>query len=141
MLRIATILLIVMLSYAGIYAVAELAIPEVIEGITFQSVTGQSLEQLREAGFLHPYVIVARHVGLFALCLVIAVAFIVAAGFRKGEKWSWWAIALVCGIAWMWGLIDSLIIGATINFVLHLIGVALLLAALLLPIRLFFPRQ
>jgi hypothetical protein len=138
MLKLATVVLSVMLVYAAIYGVLEMAVPHTIEGITFEAVTGESLENLREAGYLQPYLMVGRHMGLFALCLVVAVAFTLFAGFRKGERWAWWAILLVSGPAWLWGFVDSLIIGATINFLLHLVGVVLLGLGLFLPFRSFF---
>jgi hypothetical protein len=137
-LRIASIILIVMLVYAGIYAILEFSIPYFVEGMNFQTLTGETLEALRSAGYLKPYLVIARHLGLYAICLVIAASFILFAGFRHGRKWAWWAMLLVCGIAWLWGIVDFLFIGITLNFYLHLIGVILLALGLLLPFRVFF---
>jgi len=140
MLRAATIVLTVVIVFAGVYAVLTIALPDIIEGVTFEAVTGESLDGLQAAGYARPYLIIARHEGLFALTTVIPTGFILYHGFRRKQRWAWWAILLTSCLGWGWGLVDSSLHGAVINAVPHAAGLVLILVGLFLPFREFFGR-
>ena len=141
MMRSAVLLIFVTLLFAGVYALATVVFPEVIEGLTFRAVTGESIGALEDPGLRRAYRIISRHEGLFALTTVIPVFFILFTGFRKAERWAWWAILITGLCAWGYGIGDSLSHGGYVNFSLHVFGMILLLLGLLLPLRTFFPGK
>jgi lipoprotein signal peptidase len=139
--RVATVILIVTFAFAGAYALLTIALPELIEGITFQAVTGGRLTELQDMGVRRAFRIVSRHEGLFALTTVIPSFFILFTGFRKSERWAWWAIFSTGILAWGWGIADSLTHGGYVNFWLHILGVVIMLVGLLLPMKEFFRKD
>jgi len=138
MIKTATILILITLVFAGAYALVTVALPEVIEGLTFKAVTGERIESVADRDFQRAYRIVSRHEGLFALTSVIPTFFILFTGFRKRERWAWWAILVTGLLAWGYGIGDSFSHGGYINFSLHIFGVVFLIAGLLLPVKEFF---
>jgi hypothetical protein len=98
MLRISTVILFVVVIFAGVYALLTIALPDAIEGITFQAITGEELNALERVGYLKPYRVIARHEGLFAITTVIPVGFILFYGYRKGFRWAWWTA--LCTARW-----------------------------------------
>jgi hypothetical protein len=140
MIRTATVILTVALAFAGVYALMTIALPEMIEGLTFQAVTGENLGDIEDMGFRRAYRIISRHEGLFALTTVLPTFFILFAGFRKAQRWAWWAILFTGILAWGWGLADSLSHWGYVNFWLHVLGFVIMLAGLLLPIKAFFGK-
>ena len=96
MIRTATIVLTVALAFAGVYALMTIALPEMVEGLTFEAVTGQSLGEVEDMGFRRAYRIISRHEGLFALTTVLPTFFILFAGFRRAQRWAWWAMPRWC---------------------------------------------
>ena len=73
-----------------------------------------------------------------AIGVVIALFFILFAGFRKGSRWAWWCTLVAGLVVWGYGLYIQTSEGDVMNMVLHLIGIVLLLLGVLLPIRAFF---
>jgi hypothetical protein len=130
-----------MLAYAGIYSIMNLIAPKVMVGSAFQAMTGEKLESVQNAGYLKILLSGQRNMGLFALTTVISGFFVLFAGFRKAEKWAWWAFLVVGGLAWLWGLINAIIIGDKLNIPMELIGTVLFLVGLLLPVKVFFVRE
>ncbi len=140
MVRTATVIILITLIFAGAYALVTVALPEVIEGLTFQAVTGESIKEIGDSDFRRAYRIISRHEGLFALTSVIPTFFILFAGFRRLERWAWWAILVTGLLAWGYGIGDSLSHGGYVNFSLHVFGILLLLVGLFLPLKAFFPK-
>ena len=90
---------------------------------------------------LRTYPIISRHEGLFALASVIPTFFILFPGFRRSQRWAWWAILFTGLLAWGWGLGESLTHRSWVNFFLQVFGTALLLEGLLLALKVFFPKK
>lgn len=141
MLKVATIILVIMLAYAGIYSIMSLIAPKVMIGSAFQAVTGETLESVQNAGYLKALLRGQRNMGLFALTTVISGFFVLFAGFRKAEKWAWWAFLVVGGLTWLWGLINAIIIVDKVNLPMQLVGIVIFLVGLLIPIKVFFARE
>lgn len=136
MLKAGTIILLVMLIYAGLYSILLLFIPgdgELSGSIIGGNITDDNCRQLYEN--------VSRHKAAFALSTVIACFFMLYAGFRKGKKWAWFGLLLGGGLAWGWGVVNTIVFGTTINMIMHLVGMGLLLGGLLLPINIFFTGE
>ena len=138
MLKVAVIVLIVMLAYAGIYSLMTIIAPNLMMGSTFKAATGKALDS-QDPDFK---VLLGgqRLAGVFALTTVISGFFVLFAGFRKAQKWAWWAFLVVAGIAWLWGLISSITIVDKMNMILYIIGTVIFLVGLLLPIKEFFVK-
>ena len=140
MLKVAVIILIVMLAYAGIYSLMTAIAPKVIMGSFFKAITGKTFDSVTDAGYLKALSLSHRYMGVYALVTVIFGFFILFIGFRKAQIWAWWSILVGGGIMWLWGLIITIVIVDTVNLIGHIIGMVLFLVGLLLPIKDFFAK-
>lgn len=130
MLKAGSVILLIMLIYAGLYAILLLALPDAWQGSEIlDAILG---EQIKDDDYRQAYMNVSRHKAAFALSTVIACFFIWGVGVRKGERWAWWGMVLVAGLAWGWGVVNTIWLGTTINMIMHLAGLVLLLVGLLL---------
>jgi len=88
--------------------------------------------------------ILAREKGAFALSIAAAIIGISLAGYRKGEKWSWYTL-LVSGImAWSGGLMYHLTIGinkAPIGGTVIIIGSIIFIVAIALPAKVILGKK
>lgn len=141
MLKVATIILIVMLAYAGVYGIMLVFAPKVVIESSFEAATGEKLENIQNADYLKIMLEEMRHMGILVLTVVISSFFFLFVGFRKAEKWAWWAILIVGIIAWGYGLIMNFVTGDTFNAFLHLIGIVLFFVGLLIPVKIFFAKK
>jgi hypothetical protein len=105
---------------------------------TFKNITGKELDSVQDAGYLSVLLDRQRSLGMFALTSLISGFFILFVGFRKAQKWAWWALLFVFGIGYLWGLIHNIVNVDTLNITLMAIGMVLLLIGLLLPVKDFF---
>jgi hypothetical protein len=141
MLKVGVILLVIMLAYAGVYSLMNIFAPKVMLGSTLEATAGRTLANAESDGYLKALNAGQRNEGLYALTTTIAGFFVLFAGFRKAQKWAWWAFLVVGGIAWLWGVITAIGVGAAANFILMLIGAVIFLVGLLLPVRVFFAKE
>jgi hypothetical protein len=140
MLKVAVVILIVMLAYAAVYSLMALIVPKVVLKSTIQASIEKTIDQAQNDGYLRALTVIMRHLGGLALAVVIAGFFILIVGFRKAQKWAWWALLIVCGIGWLIGVIINIATGDTTNMILHIIGLVIFLVAMLLPIKEFFAK-
>lgn len=140
MLKVAVIILVIMLAYAGVYSLMTAIVPKVVMKSTFKAMTGQTFESVTDDGYLRALSISHREMGVYALVTVILGFFILFAGFRKAQKWAWWSILVGGGIMWLWGLINAIVIVDAVNLIGHVIGLVLFLVGLLLPVKEFFTK-
>jgi len=138
MLKVAVIILTVMLAYAAAYSLTGLVAPKVVMKSSVEAITGKTLDDAKTAGYLEALMASQRTTGIFALCTVLSGLIIVFIGFQKAQKWAWFAMLIVGGIAWIGSMINSLAIGDTMNAILQLIGTVLCVLGVLLPIKSFF---
>ena len=108
---------------------------------SFKAVTGESLDSVKDAGYLKELSLSYRYMGIYALVIVILGFFTLFVAFRKAQKWAWWAFLIAVGIAWLWGLVNTIAIVDKMNMLLHIIGLVLFLVGLLLPIKEFFAKE
>lgn len=140
MLKVSVIILVVMFSYAAVYSLVAIIVPEVVLKSTLQASIGKTLDQAQNDGYLKVLTAIVIYLGGLALALVIAGFFILIIGFRKAQKWAWWALLIVCCIGWLVGLIINVPIGETTNVSLHIVGLVMFLVGLLLPVKTFFAK-
>ena len=136
MLKTASTILLIGLLFGALYSVVVFVSP--------QTVVGGRLKA--DAGWQNPVVANAyldetRHLGAFALATTIGALFILFAGFKKGQKWAWWALLFMGIFGWCYGLVRHIIGGDVKNLIGHAIGAALFLIGILLPIKAFFPKK
>jgi len=141
MLKVATVILLIVLIFGGVYSLMLVFAPKMILSSGFESTTGEKLEDIQNASYLKVMVNELMHMGALALAAVIANIFILFAAFRKAEKWAWWALLVTGVLAWGYGLIDNIITGDMFNSLLHLIGIVVFLVGLLLPVKAFFGKK
>ena len=139
MLKVAVVIAIIGTAYAGIYSLMCITIPKAMLGSTVKAVTGKDLDSIDE-GSLKALLGRQRNIGLYALVAVICFFFILIVGFRKAEKWAWWAFLIGGGIAWLWGVIYALAIGNKLHILLQAIGIVVFIVAVLLPVKVFFAK-
>ena len=137
MLKVSIIILSVMLAFAGAYSFLNIFATKVVSSSAFEAVAGTSLDNIQDDGYLKAYLSANRYVGIFALCTTIAGFFILFSGFRKKEKWAWWSVLAVGGLAWIWGLVNGLVVGDTLNTIMYIVGTALLVIGLAASAKIF----
>ncbi|HEC60919.1 MAG TPA: hypothetical protein ENI27_01540 [bacterium] len=141
MLKVATIILLIMLVFGGVYSLMLIFAPKMILSSGFEAETGEKLEDIQNASYLKVMVGELKHMGVLALAVSICSIFILFAGFRKAEKWAWWATLITGNLTWGYGLIDNIITGDMFNSLLHLIGIVIFLVGLFIPVKVFFAKE
>jgi hypothetical protein len=140
MLKVGTILLAIGLVFSSLYGILLAFTPATISASTIE-VRGGNFEAAMDTPAGQAFIIQTRHLGVFALCISIAMFFILFAAFNKGAQWAWWAFLFAGGIGWGFGLIVQILEGDMLNMILHIIGIAILLVGLFLPIKEFFTKK
>ena len=140
MLKIGVVILTILLIYSGVYVLMAIFTPKIVVKGTFKTIAGKELDSVQDAGYLKVLLDRQRSLGVFALTSVISCFFILFVGFRKAQKWAWWAFLFVSGIGYLWGLIHNIVNADTLNIVLMVVGMVILLLGLLIPVKAFFSR-
>ncbi len=141
MVKTATAILLIGLLFSGVYGLLITFNPRMIAEKTLDARAGKTLAAIGDPGVADTILIYTRHMGVFALCITIAMFFILFKGFKKGEKWAWWAFFFVGGIAYIYGLIVQVMEKDMFNMILHIVGTALIFIGLVLPIKEFFGKK
>lgn len=141
MLKVAVIILAIGTIYAGIYSLMAIIVPKVMVQSAFRAITGKTLDSVQDADYLRALSHEVRLEGLYALTATIFAFFALFTGFRKGQRWAWWAFVIGGGIAWLWGLIDAIVIGNKLHIPLQAFGIVLLLVGIILPVKVFFAKS
>ena len=141
MLKTASAILLIGLLFGTVYALVLIVSPQTIANSTLEARTDMKLESVQDQGAAETIIVQTRHLGIFALTTNIAMFFVLFMGFKKAQKWAWWAFLFVGGIAWIYGLIMQIGEGDMMNLIGHVIGIVLWLIGILLPIKVFFPKK
>ncbi len=138
MLKFAVVILTIMLAYATVYSLIGLIAPKVVMKTSLEASVGKTLSDAENDGYLKALTVAQRSIGVFALATIISGFFVLFAGFLKAQKWAWWGFLIVGGVAWIGGVIISIAIGDKLNMTFQLIGAALCIIGVVLPIQEFF---
>jgi len=141
MLKTATVVLFIAMLFAALYSLAIIVSPQTFANSTLEARAETKLENIQDQGAAETLIVETRHMGVFALTTSIAMFFVLFTGFKKGQKWAWWAFLFVGGIAWLYGLVMQIGEGDMMNLIGHVIGTGLWLIGILLPIKAFFPKK
>jgi len=140
MLKVGTVLLAICLIFSCVYGLLLAISPGTLAGSTLE-VRGETFEAVKDTGAGQAFIVQTRHLGVFAICISIALFFILFSAFNKGAQWAWWAFLFVGGIAWIYGLIVQILEADTLNMILHIIGIVIMAFGLLLPVKEFFAKK
>lgn len=130
--------------FALIISILWIFITEIMFVSDFLFYTGESYQDylLASPTYAEFYIITKKLVGFMILAVSIPILFITKAGFEKGEKWSWYALFITGGLLWGtllgYRIFIGYIGGSSITFV---VGLALWLLALLIPVKAFFGKE
>jgi hypothetical protein len=141
MLKTSTTVLFIAMLFAVLYSLAIVVSPQTFANSTLEARAETKLENIQDTGAAETLIVETRHMGVFALTTSIAMFFVLLVGFKKGQKWAWWAFLFVGGIAWLYGLVMQIMEGDMMNLIGHVIGTVLWLIGILLPIKVFFPKK
>jgi hypothetical protein len=141
MLKTATAILLIGLLFGTVYSLVLIVSPQTIANSTLEARTEMKLESVQDQGAAETIVAQTRYLGVFALTTNIAAYFILFNGFKKSQKWAWWAFLVVGGIAWIYGVVVNGGEGDMMNLVGNAIGTVLWLIGIVLPIKVFFPKK
>jgi hypothetical protein len=141
MVRVSTIILFVLFVLSAGYEIAIFAVPTMMLEGDFQAITGKSYKEILPPEAIRVSVSHTRHMMVINITLKVAAFFILFAGFRKAERWAWWAMLVVGGITCVYGAVINMLNGNILDSVVFLVALVVLLVALFLPIRKFMARS
>lgn len=141
MLKTSTAVLFIGTVFAALYSLVIIVSPQTVANSTLAARADTNLESIQDKGAAETIVVYARHMGIFAFTTSIAMFFVLLTGYKKGQRWAWWAFLFAGGIAWLYGLVTQIGEGDMMNVVGHVIGTGLWLIGILLPIKAFFPKK
>jgi hypothetical protein len=82
-----------------------------------------------------------RHMGVASFAVSIAAIFILLGGFRKAQRWAWWALLVTGVIVVGFATVVNYMIANRFDFATHVVVLVWLLAGLLIPLQVFFARK
>jgi hypothetical protein len=141
MLKTASVIVLIALLFGTAYTLVIIFSPETVANSTLEARAGTRLENIQDKGVAGTVVTYARHMGVFGLTTNIAMFFVLFMGFKKAQKWAWWAFLLTGGIAWIFGLVTQIAEGDKMNIIGHVIGIVLWLLGILIPLKAFFGKK
>jgi len=127
--------------FGGLYAILLVVAPQIVAESTLKARTGETLATATDPGAAEALVVQTRHLGVFALCITIALFFILFNAFKNAETWAWWAFLIIGVIVWGYGLIMQISEKDMLNLILHLVGAVLWFVGIFIPYRLFFAKK
>lgn len=137
MLKTASSIFTIMLIFSGLYGLLVTFDPQMIAESTLKARAGKVLADVEDPAVANVFVSQTRHLGVFALCITIALFYVLFKGFKKGEKWAWWTFLFAGGIGYGFGLVVQILEVDVLNLILHAIGTGLLLVGLLISYKAF----
>jgi hypothetical protein len=141
MVRVSTIIFFALFVLSAGYEIAIFAVPTMMLEGDFQAIAGNSYKQILQPEAIRVFISHTRHMMVIGITQKVAAFFILFAGFRKAERWAWWAMLVVGGITYVYGVVINILNGNTFDSAVHLGALAVLVVALLLPVKRFFTRS
>jgi len=136
LLKTGTTILLIGILFGGLYSIVTLVSPQ-----TVMDARVKAIPELQNPVAAGAYYDEARHTGAEALAAVIGALFILFVGFKKGQRWAWWAILCMGIFSWVYGQVRFIVIWDKKNIIGFPIGILLWLIGILLPIKTFFPKK
>ena len=141
MLKTASAILLLGLLFGTAYTLVIIVSPQTVANSTLEARADMTLANVQDQGAAETILTYGRHMGVFGLTTNIAMFFVLFMGFKKAQRWAWWAFLFAGGIAWIFGLVTQIAEGDMMNLIGHVIGIVLWLIGILLPIKVFFAKK
>ncbi|MFX1311436.1 MAG: hypothetical protein ACFFHD_02335 [Promethearchaeota archaeon] len=132
----------IFLRFLGWYTVAIailwIFVTDIMFVSDFAAYTGQTYSNYLASSpkFAEIYIITKKLIGIMLLVIGFMIILINEFAYRKGEKWSWFALLISGGIAWGAFIIYKMFIGYIgVSMITFIIGAALLFVGLVLPVK------
>ena len=140
MVKVSTVILFILFVLAAGYSIVLIIVPTIVLEGDFQAITGKSYKEFLPPEAVRVSVSHIRHMLVFDITTKVAAFFILFAGFRKAERWAWWAMLVVGVIACGYGAVINVLNGNTFDSVVFLVALVVILVALFLPVKKFLAR-
>jgi len=114
-----------------VFATQDMHVPS-FEAFTGKAWTDLATEYPKVAEMV---IMDTRLMGAILLASAISVLFIVWNGYRKGHKWSWYALLFGNALGWGSSLVYHIVIGYAMATVMMIIGVILFLIGIVVPAK------
>lgn len=141
--EISYVILLIMLIIALIYAAVTAIQPEFLVSRSFPLFTG-----LVWADFLNSnpdlakyMLILERMAGGLGLAVSIGGLFVLITSYKKVVRWAWYYILVVGLIGWGNNLIANILFKNTLIIIIIVIGLALIITGLMIPVKEFFHNE
>ena len=141
MLKVSIVILTVGLVYGVVYSVLNTFAPDLTVATTYEAVSGESFETLKDVGYRKTLTGETRQIGIMGFTAMILTGFILYTAYRKAERWAWWALFSSSLLFYVYSLLRHLIIGDMLNAMMILAGMVVALVGMLLPLKIFFGKK
>ena len=140
MIKVSTIIIAVLFALSSVYDIVLLIDPTIVLEGDFRAVTGKDYREVLDSDTVKVSNLHIRHMEVFGVTATILGFFVLFAAFRKGERWAWLALLIAGFICWGFGTVVNLVVGNMFDATFFVVGLAVYLVAIFLPVRKFFPR-
>jgi hypothetical protein len=124
--------------YTTIVAILWIFVTEIMFVSDFAWYTGQTFPEYLESDpeFAKIYIITKKLIGVMLLVIGLLILLINQFAYRKGEKWSWFAILVAGSIAWGTFIVYKIVIGYIgVSMITFALGAALVLVGIIFPAK------
>ncbi len=139
MLKMASTFLLLATLFGAAYGMVLVVSPQSIAARTYEARTGEKFATVKGSDIVGTLMTETRHLGVFAVAVSVVLLFVLS-GFRRAEKWAWWAFLASGLMTWGYGLVVESVEMDMTNLVGHFIGLVLWMTGLILPLKIFFPK-
>jgi len=124
--------------YTTVIAILWIFVTEIMFVSDFAWYTGQTYQEYLESNpdFAKIFIITKKLIGFMLLTIGLLILLINQYAYRKGEKWSWFAILIAGSIAWGTFIIYKIVIGYIgVSMITFALGAALVLLGIIFPVK------
>jgi hypothetical protein len=130
--------------YTLVISILWIFLTEIMFVSDFAYYTGQTYQQYlaSDPNFAEMYIITKKLIGIMLLGLAILFIFINQKCYRKGVKWSWFALLITGGMVWGTFIGYKLLIGYIgASMATFAVGAGLLVVGIGLPVKEIFSKN
>lgn len=124
--------------YTSVISILWIFVTEIMFVSDFAAYTGQTYSSYLATNprFAEIYIITKKLIGIMLLIIGLLILLINQFAYRKGEKWSWFALLIAGGIAWGTFIGYKLIIGYIgASMITFAVGAILVIIGLAVPAK------
>jgi len=129
--------------YTTVVSILWIFVTDIMFVSDFAAYTGTTYNSYLNSDrfFAEIYIITKKLIGFILLAIGLIIIMINQFAYRKGEKWSWFALLIAGGISWGTFIGYKIMIGYIgTSMITFALGTALLLVGLLIPIKELFGK-